>query len=98
MSKKPITAQRNYKFDLSHEGVVCLCCGKILISYDRHDYRTCGCPQDTMIDGGQIDYVRYGGYDMDLFRPVLITPIFYTKKGVISKKLIKTYRSVYSKK
>ena len=41
----------------------CLQCKKILVSFDRHDYKTCGCPNDTMIDGGY-DYLRYGGKDM----------------------------------
>lgn len=42
--------------------VQCLQCGKILVSFDRHDYKTCSCPNETMIDGGH-DYLRCGGKD-----------------------------------
>ena len=53
---------------MKYPGVVqCLECGKILVSFDRHDYKTCGCPNNTMIDGG-CDYLRYGGKDMDKIR------------------------------
>lgn len=95
--KKEIPIQQNYLFEHIHEGVVCLCCGKVMISYYGHDYKTCGCPQSSMIDGGQCDYVRYGGMNMDLIRHVEITPIFYDKNGKRSKKKLKTYREVYSK-
>ena len=44
--------------------VHCLLCDKYLISQHVHDYKTCGCPNDTMVDGGY-DYLRYGGKDMD---------------------------------
>ena len=45
-----------------HMGVQCPQCGKHMFSYHRHDYRTCGCPNETMIDGGK-DYLRCGGVD-----------------------------------
>jgi len=44
--------------------VQCLCCNKILESKYRHDYKTCGCENNTMVDGGN-DYLRYGGKDLD---------------------------------
>lgn len=44
--------------------VICLECGTILHSLYTHDYRTCGCPQDSMIDGGT-SYLRCGGFDLD---------------------------------
>ena len=44
--------------------VQCKECGEILTSYHRHDYKTCKCPNETMVDGGQ-DYQRYGGADLD---------------------------------
>ena len=38
----------------------CLVCKTVLESIHVHDYVTCGCPQQTMLDGGR-EYVRYGG-------------------------------------
>jgi NTP pyrophosphatase (non-canonical NTP hydrolase) len=43
--------------------VKCDCCGEELESKSRHDYRQCGCSQNTFIDGGN-DYVRCGGKDL----------------------------------
>jgi hypothetical protein len=43
----------------------CLACGKVLESRYHHDYRVCGCPQQTMVDGGQ-SYLRRGGADLDM--------------------------------
>ena len=45
--------------------VQCKSCGEVLTSYNRHDYKTCGCENETMIDGGT-DYQRYGGKDLSL--------------------------------
>jgi len=45
--------------------VQCRECGEVLTSYHRHDYKTCGCTNETMIDGGT-DYQRYGGLNLDL--------------------------------
>jgi len=45
--------------------VQCKSCGDVLTSYNRHDYKTCGCENETMIDGGT-DYQRYGGKDLSL--------------------------------
>lgn len=49
---------------LKRNRVKCLECGTILESFDVHDYKTCGCPQETMVDGG-LEYERYGGHDMN---------------------------------
>ena len=47
-----------------YPGIVqCLNCDTILVSFDRHDYKTCNCPNRTMVDGGT-DYLRCGGVDM----------------------------------
>jgi hypothetical protein len=46
-----------------HSQANCLECGEVLISEHRHDYKTCSCPNETMIDGGN-DYVGYGGKDL----------------------------------
>lgn len=61
------------KLDKSRLGLCCLQCGKILVSYHRHDFRTCGCPNETMVDGGD-DYFRYGGVDFSKFQIVEISP------------------------
>lgn len=45
--------------------VQCKSCGEVLTSYNRHDYKTCGCDNETMIDGGTY-YQRYGGKDLSL--------------------------------
>ena len=45
--------------------VQCKNCGEVLTSYNRHDYKTCGCENETMVDGGN-DYQRCGGKDLDL--------------------------------
>lgn len=42
----------------------CLGCDKVIVSLHRHDYRTCGCPYDCMVDGGN-DYQRRGWKDGD---------------------------------
>lgn len=40
-------------------GVECVECKKRMFSFHVHDYKTCGCPNDTMVDGGR-EYLRYG--------------------------------------
>lgn len=40
-------------------GVECARCNKRMFSLHVHDYKTCGCPNETMVDGGR-DYLRYG--------------------------------------
>ena len=50
---------------LIYNSVKCLNCSEILVSYHRHDYKTCQCENETMVDGG-LDYGRYGGKDLSL--------------------------------
>jgi hypothetical protein len=45
--------------------VQCRECGEVLTSYHRHDYKTCGCTNETMVDGGT-NYQHYGGLNLDL--------------------------------
>ena len=40
-------------------GVQCQQCKKRMFSFYRHDYKLCGCDNETMVDGGR-DYLRYG--------------------------------------
>jgi hypothetical protein len=55
--KKPI------KKKIVITGVICPSCTKRMFSFHVHDYKTCGCPNETMIDGGR-EYIRYGGHIM----------------------------------
>lgn len=43
----------------------CLACGVTVESFTRHDYRTCGCDNDVMVDGG-LAYLRRGARDWSL--------------------------------
>lgn len=54
---------------LIYNAVECLSCGDILESCHRHDYKTCNCSNETMIDGGEM-YVRFGGKDMSLVKTI----------------------------
>jgi hypothetical protein len=58
--------------DRGFSTVRCLVCGKVLVSHHVHDCRVCGCPQETMVDGGPA-YLRYGGADMSLVE-ILVDP------------------------
>jgi hypothetical protein len=44
--------------------VTCPQCHLEIFSRARHDYRLCGCDNQTMVDGGFAGYVRYGGNRM----------------------------------
>lgn len=44
--------------------VKCLKCGQVMESLYRHDIKSCGCDNQTMVDGGT-DYTRIGGMDME---------------------------------
>ena len=49
---------------LIYNAVTCTECKEILVSYSVHDYKTCSCPNDAMVDGG-LSYSRHGEKDMD---------------------------------
>lgn len=48
---------------LVYNAVTCLECMDTIVSYHRHDYKTCRCENKAMVDGG-LDYLRYGAKDM----------------------------------
>jgi len=50
------------KNNKSINSVKCLECGMILTSEYTHDFKMCGCPNQTFCDGGN-DYRRCGGVD-----------------------------------
>lgn len=58
------------------DGVFCRQCGKIMVSWSVHDYKTCGCPNETMVDGGR-DYLRYGGMEMSKVQAIQILPLVF---------------------
>lgn len=51
--------------NLTRNAVRCKGCDTVIESRHRHDYRTCGCPNQTMVDGG-LAYQRCGGKDLGL--------------------------------
>jgi hypothetical protein len=51
------------KKQLVYNSVTCLECNETIVSYHRHDYKTCSCPNSAMVDGGTA-YLRYGAKDM----------------------------------
>lgn len=59
-------------------GILCLACGAVMVSWYRHDYKTCGCENNTMVDGGS-DYTRYGGKNMDLVQTVNVESDEYSE-------------------
>ena len=46
-----------------YNSVTCLECNETLVSYHRHDFKKCSCPNQAMADGGTA-YLRYGAADM----------------------------------
>jgi hypothetical protein len=48
--------------------VTCPQCDVEMYSRAHHDYRVCGCPFQTMVDGGFAGYCHYGGMDIELLR------------------------------
>lgn len=50
---------------LIYNSVTCLQCGEVLVSNYGHDYKTCNCDNETMVDGG-LNYGHYGGKDLAL--------------------------------
>ena len=43
---------------------LCLCCMTIMESKSVHDFRSCGCENESFLDGGG-EYVRIGGKNID---------------------------------
>lgn len=49
---------------LTKNAVKCLVCNTVLESKYRHNFVTCGCPNETFTDGGLV-YQRLGSKDLD---------------------------------
>lgn len=81
---------------LNHDpycGVQCAECSQRMFSYWGHDYKTCGCPNETMVDGGK-EYLRYG------WAKVKPTVIEWDEKidGKIKRAYDKKKKAIKSKK
>jgi len=46
-----------------YNSITCDECNETIVSYHRHDYKTCSCPNEAMVDGGT-EYLRYGAKNM----------------------------------
>ena len=57
--------------NLIFNSVICLECNEQLISRHQHDYKTCSCPNETMVDGGN-SYQRHGGKNLNLVQSFCI--------------------------
>jgi hypothetical protein len=57
-----------------HNALLCLKCLKVLCSFYRHHYLTCGCDNEASVDGG-FDYFNYGAKDMQMVRHVYLLSI-----------------------
>ena len=54
-----------------YNAIDCLDCGATIVSYHRHDYKTCGCRNQAIVDGGD-SYLRYGAVDMSKIQSVVV--------------------------
>ena len=83
---------------LVHNSVTCLECGETLVSFHTHDYKTCSCENETMVDGG-LSYGRYGGKDLDKVKTnyvydddkiEIIREVFYRGgRGIVGREELK---------
>lgn len=68
------------------EGMMCLDCNTALWSLNRHHYHTCGCKNETMVDGGK-DYLRAGA--KKIARTQVVTINLMTDEISIDSKPVK---------
>ena len=54
-----------------YNAIYCLDCGETIVSYHRHDYKTCGCRNQATVDGGN-DYLRYGAVDFSKIQSIAV--------------------------
>lgn len=54
---------------LVYNAIKCLECGETLVSYHVHDYKTCSCPNEAMVDGGN-EYARYGAMHFEKIKKI----------------------------
>lgn len=58
--------------NIALDAIQCLDCGWIGVSYYRHDYKTCKCPNKAMIDGGRA-YLRAGAKDLSRIQQLCVS-------------------------
>jgi hypothetical protein len=56
---------------LVYNAVTCTECNETIVSYHRHDYKTCSCPNEAAVDGG-LDYLRYGAKDLNKIKSIAL--------------------------
>lgn len=77
--------------------VICLECGTILVSLYTHDYKTCGCPNEAMVDGGY-DYRRCGAMSISkIIHGTWDTETNTFNKGEEAKRELDVYDSAQTK-
>lgn len=57
-----------------HNALLCLECNRVLVSFWRHHFTSCDCPNKAFADGG-FDYFRYGAKDLKLVRHLYLLSI-----------------------
>lgn len=65
-----MSPQKINKYRIAN-AIKCLECNKILVSLHVHDYKTCGCPNETMIDGGDC-YFKAGAVNLKKIKKLKI--------------------------
>ena len=50
---------------LTRNAIKCLVCNTVFESKHQHNFRSCGCPNQSFVDGGLL-YSRVGGVNLDL--------------------------------
>lgn len=71
--------------------ILCMVCLTEVESKTRHDYQVCGCPQGTMIDGGD-DYTRAGGKDLakvKMYRQGAATGLVFIPEKIIDDRHVR---------
>ena len=54
-----------------YNAIDCLDCGETIVSYHRHDFKSCGCRNRACVDGG-LDYLRYGAVDFGKIQSIAV--------------------------
>ena len=54
-----------------YNSVTCLECNETIVSYSVHDYKTCSCPNQAIVDGG-VSYLKRGAKDMSKIKSFVV--------------------------
>jgi hypothetical protein len=69
--------------NIKHNAIICWVCKKVLVSWFRHDFNSCGCPNEAFVDGG-FDSFWYGAKRMDKVEHIYLLSI--TEAGKVKRK------------